>query len=47
MAISSCVSNSKAEPKAMPRKREKSRSDSFAAPSAIFDGIDMAARVIC
>ena len=46
LAIISCVSNSKADPKAISRKCINSLSDFREEPSAIFDGIDIAARCI-
>ncbi len=41
-----CVSNSKEEPKAISRKRLNSLSVHLPAPSAIFDGIEIAERLI-
>ena len=42
-----CVSNSKAEPNDIPRKLLKSLSVFRPQPSAIFEGIETAQRLIC
>lgn len=45
--ISNCVSNSDSEPWDMRQKRKSSLSLLLPAPSAMFDGIDTAALLIC
>ena len=46
-AISSCVSTSAADPSAILTNCENSFFDRRAAPSAIFEGMETAARLIC
>ena len=45
-AMSNCVSNSNADPNAISKNRAKSFSDFLDAPSAMFEGIETADRVI-